>query len=120
MGKVPAVERIRRAPSVVKLLKVPRVLVGQEILPEAETEWAKSFLSDCLEWAKVHIRVGVLGIKVRPWSNKTKESGIIEERLHLVLSIGRSVESGGSHRGKFTIPNDRTPITPEGLLTQRV
>lgn len=109
-------ERTRRAPSAVKLLKVPRALVDLE----GETERTKSFVGDCLEWVNVHICVDALGIEVRLWSDRNKASGNIEERLHLVLSIGRSVESGGSHRGKFTIPNDRTPITPEGLLTQRV
>ena len=63
-----------------------------------ETEKAKRFLGDGLEWAEVHNRVDILGIEVRPCGNGIKASddefsGDTGERLYLVLSISRS----GSH-----------------------
>ena len=52
------------------------MLVNLEILPprKYETEKAKRFLGDGLEWAEVHNRVDILGIEVRPCGNGIKAS----------------------------------------------
>ena len=59
-----------------RFFQLPRELVHPKILPgEQETERAKGFFGDGLEWTEVCHRVEALGVEVHPWSNWIEVSG---------------------------------------------